>query len=178
MTEDKKERLRLISVGVLANYYLSDQHSCGMIPLPVFKDEFLEGRLSDGTYFKTCYHIHSPPKNKFELHGPNECYKYEGIVQTSAGVANFNPNYLVGCRKGKSILTLKNGTEYKIGWPTFAIDSALTCKKSIRYTNKTPAYVWDKTNQLIVWFYFREKEFGWMGGGLLELKIVGKVFEN
>ena len=31
-TEDKQERLKLISVGIMANNYLSDQKACGKIP--------------------------------------------------------------------------------------------------------------------------------------------------
>ena len=86
----KIEKLRLISTGLLASQYLPDSESCGMIPIPVFKDEFLEGTLSDGTFFRTDFHTRNPPKNKITIMGPEGCYIYKATVQTSAKVTPFN----------------------------------------------------------------------------------------
>ena len=80
-------------------------------------------------------------------------------------VANFNPNYINGARLGRTFLTLKDGNEYKIKFPSFSIDSCMTTVKTIRYTNAIPSYVIDKNNNLIAKFTFKEKKFGWLGGG-------------
>jgi len=57
--------------------YVPDVESCGDFPIPVFKDEYLEGVMSDGTYCFVKVIKKEPLELKLRLVGPNKSYTFD-----------------------------------------------------------------------------------------------------
>ena len=74
LVKDPLERMKLISAGFTANKYIVDVNSKGLIPISVWKDEYCEASLSNGTYGIVNVVEKDPLKQHIRLVGPDECY--------------------------------------------------------------------------------------------------------
>ena len=147
--QDPVERQKYISTGFLANMYVADVKSCGLIPMPVSKNEYLEGFMSDGSYcFARCL-SREPLQNTLRIVGPEIAFTYDLTQELIVKPGNITLS-VFNCQKKTSLssLVFKDGTEYSLEYPSFYTENSISSDKNLVNTNLTPddCYVWDKKN--------------------------------
>ena len=164
--KDPVERQKCISTGFLANNYICDTESPGQMPIPCFKNEYLEGYTSDGSYvFSRCL-TRDPQVMSIRLVGPNSSFVFDSTQETKA-----EPNMTFSkfrCQRfaPESKLVLNDGTEYQIEYPSFDVENAISSDKNLKYINITTedSWVWDKTNGYKALFEFPQPASGGLMG--------------
>ena len=159
--KDPVERQKYLSTGFLANNYIPDTRSCGQIPIPVFKNEYLEGFTSDGSYiFSRCL-TKDPNVVCLRLVGPNTSYTYDLTQEVKVEADNLMLTAWK-CQRFTTVcsLLLHDGTEYSIEYPSFLVQEAISNDKNLVYINitKDDCYIYDKTNGYKALFEFVKPE--------------------
>ena len=166
--QDPVERQKQLCTGMLASKHYCNLQYKGLMPIPIFQNEFLEGILDDGTYLMTRCVKTSPVITGCRLVGPDNLYTY---------YAEFEPKVdpFGGINKAFSFaflhdwkFILKDGSEYEYNYPFMKISNYLSNEKVFNLVNitKEDCYIWDKTNGQKVIVEFPEPEskgfFGFM----------------
>ena len=165
--KDPLERQKCIAVGFLANNYICDTESGGQIPIPCFKNEYLEGHTSDGSYVISRCLTKDPLVNTIRLVGPDASFTYDSTQELKVEPASMTFS-VFRCRRftTESSLVLKDGTEYQIEYPSFDVEDAVSSDKNLKYINITTedSWIWDKTNGYKALFEFPQPASGGLFG--------------
>jgi len=171
------ERLKLISAGVIADLALPIISCSGKPPIPSFPGEFLEGRMSDGTYIRLEQLSRDTKKLncKVKITDPNNLYEVSCTFQTFAETNGLlDPNCIIAGRRGDyTIRLLQDNVEYKYIYPDVMFHGYMKQTKVAQYFNYkgSKSGVIDKTNNLICEFKMEEPVRSWTG-------ILGSFLSN
>lgn len=155
LTPDPKERIYLIASGYIASLHVADATSKGLIPIPSFQNEYVEGNFQDGTRLKSSFVTRSPLCSQVVINGPSESYALKMVSKSNSKVVGINPNNLKGGGSSDITIKLKDGTTYIITYPTFTVNNGCTSDKRVYFNNDIIPYIWDKTNKLMLKFEFK-----------------------
>ena len=158
--KDPIVRLKQLATGVLANFNVVDNKTKGLIPIPVFKNDYLEGCTQDGTYLFTRCVTQDPLIIGLRIVGPNRSFIFEENVDVQLSQAPMSLNSVHVTQASNSKVVFEDGTEYSIQYPKIKVENIISNEKFQHYINleKNDNWVWDKTNDLKVVFDWTQKK--------------------
>jgi len=160
------ERLKLISAGMIADLPTGIIESQANPPIPSFPGEFMEGKMSDGCYFKATQVSRAAKtiNTIFDLTGPDEAFKIHVELDTFAHCRGMSDlNCILAGTEGTFEITLKDGTKYEYVEPDIMLHDYMKQNRLAQFYQPEGKAIGiiDKTNNIMCEFMFPEPDRSW-----------------